>query len=231
VTDNALTDTTSFDLDRLPGAAADVFTREGTAATVHITSAGTEEVTRGCKAWPETQIVETSLHAWRFGLAREVATPLQVQSAFSNSNDSAALAAAAIRLITILRDSSDAAFSGVPFTIGWIYQLGLGDSDAFIADAVRRINTEATAREQHVLFIAEKPRSSREFRVAYVQRRSGREETVQVPDLLGAVRASGTGTIGVFVTLDYTDGLRVIYIERESADRWQLRWQSAYAGC
>lgn len=230
LTDATLADTSSFELDSLPHGQVVLYSRgqKSTPATVEV--GGNEDDPRGCKSWPSARLGSYRGEAWSFGLAAGAARELPLHTWGSLlTADSVAATASVIQIASTVR--SDSTFDGIPFGIRYLYRLELGGGRTVIADAMRRINTEANVREQHVLVIAERTGASGRYRAAYSEAQTGREDAVRVPEIVGAVLLGENRRPALFVSLEYSEGSRLILLERDPSSRWVLRWRSAYTGC
>lgn len=230
LTDLTLSDTSSFELDSLPNAAISLFSPDRKQTAVTITAGESEETPRGCKTWPTARISASAGDRWKVGLATSVADVLPI------SGWGASLAADSIdaaRNVVAIASSArgDSAFRGIPFGVRFLYRVELRNSRVIIADAIRRINTEANVREEHVLLIAEREKGEKEYVGAFRETQRGQEDEVRVPEILGALLLGENRRAAVFVSLEYSEGARVLLVERLSASKWILRWRSAYAGC
>lgn len=230
LTDASLTDTSSFELDSLPHAQIVLYSRGRKSTVSTIEGSGNEDDPRGCKSWPGARLGSYHGEVWSFGLAAEVARDLPLHGWGSVlTADSVEAAAAVIQIASTIH--TDSTFVGIPFGIRYLYRLELGGVRTVISDAVRRINTEANVREQHVLVIAERTGTSGRYRAAYREAQTGREEAVRVPEILGAVLLGENRRAAVLVSLEYSEGSRLILFERDPSARWLPRWKSAYTGC
>jgi len=230
LTDNTLADTSSFDLDVLPQSSVSLYSRNRKSTLATIAGGGSEEAPRGCKTWPTARLDSFPGDSWRFGLAANVAEDLPLPNwGPSLANDSTEATRAVVRIASGARN--DSVFQGVPFTVRFLYRLELGDSRVIVADAVRRINTEANVREEHALIIAERAHDSAWYTAAYRETQMGREDEVRVPEIVGAVLLGENRRPALFISLEYSEGARLLLFERLGANRWVLRWRSAYSGC
>ncbi|HUQ21044.1 MAG TPA: hypothetical protein VM099_15600 [Gemmatimonadaceae bacterium] len=232
LTDATLTDTSSFELDSLPHAEIVLYSRGQKSTPATIEGSGTEDDPRGCKSWPGARLGSYRGEAWSFGLAADVARELPLHTWGSLlTADSVDAAAAIIQIAATVRN--DSTFAGIPFGVRYLYRLELGGGGGrtIVADAVRRINTEANVREQHVLVIAERIGTSSRYRGAYREAQTGREDAVRVPEIVGAVLLGENRRPALFVSLEYSEGSRLVLLERDPSARWVSRWRSAYTGC
>jgi hypothetical protein len=230
LTDATLTDTSSFELDSLPHGQIVLYSRgqKSTPATVEVS--GNEDDPRGCKTWPSARLGSYRGEAWSFGLATDVARELPLHTWGSLlASDSVDAAAAIIEIASAVR--TDSTFDGIPFGVRYLYRIEVAGGRTIVADAMRRINTEANVREQHVLVIADRNGASGRYRAAYSEAQTGREDAVRVPEIVGAVLLGENRRPALFVSLEYSEGSRLILLERDAASRWVLKWRSAYSGC
>lgn len=230
LTDKTLTDTSSFDLDSLPQSSVSLYSRNRKSALATITGGGSEEAPRGCKTWPTARLESSPGDDWRFGLAANVGEDLPLLNwGPALAKDSVEAVRALVRIASGSRN--DSIFLGVPFTVRFLSRLELNDSRVVVADAVRRINTEANVREEHALVIAERVRDSSRYSAGYRETQMGREDEVRVPEVVGAVLLGENRRPALFISLEYSEGARLLLLERLGASRWVLRWRSAYSGC
>lgn len=230
LTDQTLTDTSSFELDSLPNSRISLFSRTRKSTFATIAGGGSEDSPRGCKTWPSARLESYHGDAWSFGLAAGVAQELPMHGwGPPLAPDSNQAVRDVIRIASTA--GNDSTFAGIQFAIRYLYRIELGASRAIIADAVRRINTEANVREEHVLVVAERARGSSENVVGFMETQMGREDDVRVPEIAGAVLLGENRRPGILVSLEYSEGSRLLLLERIATSRWVLRWRSAYAGC
>lgn len=230
LTDATLSDTSSFELDSLPHSQVTLFSRSQKSTPAVISGGGTEDTPRGCKSWPSARLESYKGNGWSFGLAADVARELPLHIWGSElAVDSAQAAHDVTQIAAAAR--ADSAFSGIPFSVRYLYRLELGATRAVVADAVRRINTEANVREEHALVIAERSNSSDRYIPVYRETQSGREDVVKVPEIIGGVLLGENRRPAIFVSLEYSEGSRLLLLEREPSSKWAPRWKSAYSGC
>lgn len=230
LTDATLTDTSSFDLDSLPHSQVTLFSRSQKSTPAVISGGGTEDTPRGCKSWPSARLDSYKGNGWSFGLAADVARELPLHI-WGNELSADSVQAAHDVILIAAAAPTDSTFTGIPFSIRYLYRLELGSVRVVVADVVRRINTEANVREEHVLVIAERAASSGRYTPAYREIQTGREEVVKVPEIMGAVLLGENRRPAILVSLEYSEGSRLVLLERERSSKWALRWRSAYSGC
>lgn len=230
LTDKSLSDTSSFELDSLPDAAISLFSQNRKPLSAVIAGGGTEETLRGCKSWPTARLQSDPGTGWRIGLATGTAAEIPLQDWGPGLKTDSTIAAAEV-IALASKGRADSVFGGIPFAVRFLHRIELGNSRAIVADAVRRINTEANVREEHVLIVAESANKSSRYSPAYRESQAGREDEVRVPEIAAAVLLGENRRPALFVTLEYSEGARLLLIERMAAFRWVLRWRSAYSGC
>lgn len=230
LTDRTLSDTSTFELDSLPRAQVRLFSR-GQKSSLAVIAGGQSELTpRGCASWPSARLESYRGDAWSLGLAADAARELPLHTwGASLAADSLQAASGVIAAAAAAR--SDPSFSGIPFGIRYMYRIELGGIRAAVGDAVRRINTEANVREEHALIVVERAPGESRYLPAYREIQTGREDDVPVPEVVGAVLLGENRTPSLFISLEYSEGSRLLLIERNGSAVWKLRWRSAYTGC
>jgi hypothetical protein len=158
--------------------------------------------------------------------------PLDSIEGFASA-DSALLAADIARIASALPGDTSATFRGLPFVVTKAWRTRLpGGPDVLIAIVVRNVNQEANPQQERILLIAERDPATptARFTAQYSERRAGLEETIETTDPIAVVLLGVDRRPAVVVTRDAGNGVSYSFIER-TADRWQRRWASAYAGC
>jgi hypothetical protein len=102
-----------------------------------------------------------------------------------------------------------------------------------VAHLVRRVNQEASPREEQTLLIAERDSgaTSGPYRLAYAERDFGREEAVITPEVLAGVRFGTGGPPILVVARDNDAGISYRMIERVTPRQWRARWSSGAISC
>jgi len=238
--DSTLTDTTTFDLDRVRSTELDLFSRAGKvvpARSTDSTRAGTAAAS--CTAWPTVRLSPIGggggrLKGWSVAVAAGSATAIPLDSIEDDPPaDSAKLAAEVTRLAAAIPNDTAPAFRGLPFTVLTARRFTPAPGvDAVVAQLVRRVNQEARPYEQHILVIGERDaKAGGRYSTAYFERVSGPEETIETSEILAALRLGAEGVPTIVLGRDYGDGTAYSLIERSADGHWRLRWSSAYAGC
>lgn len=237
-TDSTLTTATRFALDRIGEQRVELFTPAGRVGSARLLPPE-PAAAQGCTAWPQSRVLADSepLGPWSVAFAAGLAQPIPLDSiAGLSPADSAQLAAQIARIASVLPEDSTSLFRGLPFIVRSARRFTpVAGVQAVATAVVRRVSSEATPVAEHLFIIAERPAGTPLARYApvYLERVSGREETLEIVELLAAV-ALGTPPDRrptLVVNRDYGDGTAFSLVERVSAQRWRLRWSSAYAGC
>jgi hypothetical protein len=149
-----------------------------------------------------------------------------------SSADSAALATKIAQTVAALPAASDPGFRGLPFRVRSAYTFRADSIEGVIADVVRIVAEEANPRIEHFFVIGERPaRSEASYKIAYVSRSAGAEETVQATELLAIILIGPSRRPVAVVNVEYDEGGKLGLLERTAPGQWQFRWRSAYTGC
>jgi len=226
------------DTASLHGAHLDLFSRGGPAghAVLMPTTAGT--LTGDCTAWPAARVESLDQAGaapgpWAVALTagHAVSLPLDSVQALAPA-DSARRAADVVRVAASLAGDTAAAFRALPFVVRRAGRGVLDDGTALIAaEIVRRVNEEATPREEHILLVIERDTVTGRSVAAYSERVSGPEDDVESSEFLAALHLSARRTPVLVVSRDYGDGGAYSLLERTAPGHWRVRWSSAYTGC
>ena len=252
-TDTTLAPTTSFAMGSAEGMRVDLFSRAGMmgAATLESPAPGEARTrrsapagdstgdstggTHACTAWPTASVVPDSqpLPPWTVAFAAGYALPVHLDSITSlPSADSAWLAVEVARVASALPQDTASALRGLPFVVHnvWLFSPDSG-VEALVASVGRRVNQEASQEVEQLFLVGERTAGGRvrDYSAVYTERVVGAEETLELSDLLAAVRLGGRTTL--VIGRDYGDGTAYALLERSSGGRWSIRWSSAYAGC
>lgn len=238
VTDSTLGEGPPPDTAALRGAHIDLFARGGTTGRAILvpTTAGT--LTGDCTAWPAARVESldpagAAPGPWAIALAagRAVSLPLDSVQALAPV-DSARRAADVVRVAAALPGDTAPAFRGLPFVVRRAGRGLLDDGTAVIAaEIVRRVNEEATPREEHILLVIERDTVTGTSVAAYSERVSGPEDDVESSEFLAALHLSPRRTPVLVISRDYGDGGAYSLLERTAPGHWRVRWNSAYTGC
>ncbi len=238
--DSTLTDTTTFDADRVGSTELDLFSRAGKVGTTRSAdSARTQTAAANCTAWPTVRLSPArngggALKGWSVGVAAGSATAIPLDSIEDDPPaDSAKLAVEVTRLAAALPGDTAPAFRALPFAVLTARRFTpVPGVEAVVAHLVRKVNQEARPYEQHIVVIGERDaKAGGRYSTAYFERVSGPEETIETSDVLAALRLGAEGRPTIVLGRDYGDGTAYSLIERGDDGKWRLRWSSAYAGC
>lgn len=238
-TDSTLAPSTEHDLAALDGLEVDLFTQAGPAGRARLVAPEQGASPRGdmCTAWPTARIAPAAepLSPWTVAVeaGRAESIPLDSVSALSPP-DSARLVAAVARVASSLPQDTASGFSGLPFVVRAVRRFEpVPGREAFVADVVRRVNQEASQKVEHIFLVAERAAGATRapYVPVYVERSEGPEETLELRDVLAALRLGPDGPPALVVARDYGDGAAYALVERGEGGRWRAVWSSAYAGC
>jgi hypothetical protein len=239
-------DSASFDLTRLRNERVELFAG-GRVVGEAVVGGMVREDARSCPAWPRARLsvpapgsrtdtkADAALPTWSVAFAAGRTTPIAFDSIESLSRaDSARLAINVAKVASALPEDTSKAFRGLPFNVRSALRFSPAPGvEAFIAEVRRSLNLEADPRQEHLLIIGERnasePGSS--FTMAYFERSSGPEESVETTDVLAIVSIAGRATPSIILSRDFGDGVAYALLERQGSGKWTLRWTSAYAGC
>ena len=173
--------------------------------------------------------------AWSVGFvdAHVVAVPLDSVDVLS-PRDSAALAAEAARLASVVTAPTGSAFQGLRFAAHEIRRFTAAPGvQAFAAQLSRQVNQEANPQEEQTLLIAERDSgmTTGPYKLAYAERSFGREEQVVTPEVIAAVRVGESPQPTLIVARDADAGLVYALVERTGSQRWRARWTSSPSRC
>ena len=230
--------------DSAPGAPAvlpvdvELFSRAGGVARVRVTSAAASGDADVCTGWPKARVERAGgddAPAWTVGFAATGVEGLPLDSIEGLSRpDSARLAAEVTRIASLLPGDTAASFRALPYHVRSARRFTPAEGvTGVVATLTRTVNQEAQPLGEQLLVIAERPAGDRDARytVAYHERSSGREETLEAADPLAAVLLGAARRPTLVIARDYYEGTAYSLVERVGPSRWRVRWTSAYGGC
>lgn len=235
-TDSTLAATTRFDTGMVPELSMELFSPAGRLGTASLNLVPATP-RAGCTGWPIARVIanNTGIPFWTVAFEAGHAEPVALDSIEAlSSRDSARVAADVARLASTLPENSASPFRGLPFIVRSVRHFTpVPGVEAFVADIVRRLGLEANPRVEHLVLVAERPAGTpaTRYEVAYSERVDGAEETIEMTELLAAVRLGDDLHPTLVLSRDYGDGTAYALLERVGAERWRLQWSSAYAGC
>ena len=209
-------------------ASASLLGRSGDVQTADLASVSDSA---GCHVAPLTAAPPP--HAWTVGFIGGVVGPLPVDSAASIAHaDSVQLVASLNRLASAMPNDSAGRFTGLPFVVQSLWRVLVPDGPTVVAGAlVRQINQEATPLQERTFVIGERRGTDTAFAMAYAERSSGQEETVESRELLAAILIGDAKTPAIVLSRDYGDENAYSIVERQADGRWRLRWTSRRRHC
>ena len=241
VTDSTFGDSALMDLAPIRGSRVTLYSRRGEVGSATVigedTTAQADSSDDACEDWPLVRLRNESrgpTAPWTVGIAAGHARSIPLDSMdHAARGDSARLADEVVRLAAGLPGDTAQAFRGLPYYVRSVRRFQPSPGvQALVADVSRRINQEADPREEQLLFIAEgdSGRTDGPWRVAFSERASGHEGTVETHDILAAL-AIGAARRPTLVLARYVgDGVAYALLERDGPARWALRWVSAASG-
>jgi hypothetical protein len=230
IADDTFSDTATFVLDSLPGGRIDLFNRNGKVATTTIAGGAPDVTPGGCRSWPKALLSNSITDSsWTVGLQSGVASGVRVTTPASASDSTEA--ANTIGRIMAAAPNTDPTFHDLPISVRAVYRFVIGADSYLLADAIRRINTEANVREEHNLILASKGSDDNAFTLAYSDRQIGTEERVAIPDLLTVVLLGENRRPALLLDYESAGRSRLVLLQRNEQGRWTSRWRSASTGC
>ncbi|HEY0529928.1 MAG TPA: hypothetical protein VGD02_13960 [Gemmatimonadaceae bacterium] len=215
------------------GLTFDLFGRGGRLKT-SVTASPLAVVTArdGCYSWPLVRL-HGGAADWSVGLQSGHAVSVALDSIETRSStDSAALAVSLAQMAAVLPLASEPTFRGLPFRVRSAYTFHLDSTEVVVADVVRTVNEEANPRVEHLFIVGERPAgTAAKFTADYYSRTAGAEDTVQATDVLAVLQLGADKHATVVVNVEYDDGGKLGFIERDVAGHWAATWTSAYTGC
>jgi hypothetical protein len=124
------------------------------------------------------------------------------------------------------------ALRGIPYVVRRGYRFTVpGASPIMIAEISRSLPQEANPAQELMLLIVEQDSLTSRYRLAYVERASGTEETLESTELLVAGQVASRSEAVILLARDSGDGVTYSILERDGPRQWRVRWNSPYAGC
>lgn len=207
--------------------------RDGRAQEATI-AARTEAHGEACAGFPIWRLTsDAGIEPWSIGVAGGALRAVSMDSLGALSpNDSSRLTAQVTRLASALPSEDGERFRGLPFAVQSLFRFRLpSGGEALAANLLRQIGQEAQPLEERTLLIAERDSGSTEYRLAYHERSSGNEETVESRDILAAALLGQAREPLLFVGRDFGDRAAYSLIDRQASGQWRLRWTSARVRC
>ncbi len=232
LTDSTLAASSKFELQALASTSIDLFNASGLVGNSTLEVSSQQSDQSGCVRWPIGRLITPIRSGWSVGLEKGRATGLALDSMERmRGADSTKFVADVVKAAGSIRDTGDPVFRGIPFSVRKAYRFLTTSVSTVVAEVVRKINEEATPREEHVLLVADRPSTGSEYQVGFYRRSAGNEETVETNEVLVALRLVKSNRPAIVITFDHEDGGQFGLLERVDERNWQLVWRSAYTGC
>lgn len=253
-TDSTMTPAAGFEMGVADGMEVELFSPAGLVGRATLTNpapgvpahaaragGGADSMAAGdvasCTAWPRARVLPATepVTPWTVAFAAGRALPIPLDSIGALAPaDSARLAAEVARVASTLPQDTTSMFRGLPFVVRSARRFSpVPGVQAVAATVTRRVNQEANQRTEQLFLVAERVGESERgsYSAVYTERVEGEEETMELSDVLAAVRLGQDGRPTLVIGRDYGDGSSYSLIERTAGGRWRVQWSSAYAGC
>ena len=196
----------------------------------------------GCPTWPVAALrVDTvaepgpvdllGARGWLVGVPTGKATGVPLDSIEAMpARDSAMLAANLTRLASGLGDDTTSVFQGLPFAVRRAWRTRDLSEPLVLAVLVRRIPQEDRPLEERTTLVVTASGDPRSWRIAWVDRMSGREEEVIATEPLAVLQTGSPVHLDILLGRDDGSGTALALLQREGA-RWRVRWESPVGGC
>lgn len=231
-------DTVTFDLARYRSMSLDLFSGGRRLGAANVGANVALDVPEDCSAWPVVRLngvaADSSSTSWQIAFASDRFQVLAIDSLSTfPRTDSLRLVNELARVASAAPGDTVQAMRGIPFVVRRAYRAMLpGGIGAVIAEVGRALNQEANPIQEHLLIIAERDSSAKEYRLAYLERSSGGEEMLESSELLLIGVPRGRAQPMVLLARYLGDGVVYSMLDRTAPDgKWRLRWSSPYAGC
>lgn len=227
-------DTARFDVGIAAGRVYDLFAGGRHVGTGKAGRAVSADVPTDCSAWPHVSFAADSLvSGWTVALEQGRFTAFAPESiATLPRPDSARLVMELARIASAAPHDTVEALRGIPYVVRRGYRFAVpGGPSLILAEISRSLPQEASPVQEVMFLVAEQDSLTSRFRLAYVERASGTEETLESTELLVAGRVTGREEPVVLLVRDSGDGVTYSVLERHGPREWRVRWNSPYAGC
>ncbi|MEO6445389.1 MAG: hypothetical protein ABIZ91_02525 [Gemmatimonadaceae bacterium] len=191
-----------------------------------------------CSGWPMVQLAgvaaDSAARGWTIAFERGKVLPIAFDSiAGLPSADSSRLAVELARIASGMPGDTLSELRGIPYQVRRAYRFAIAPGvEGILAEIQRTLNQEASPKQEHLLFVAERDSTTRgRYEVAYFERSSGGEEMLESTELLSVARFGPRQDVGLFVARYVGDGLIYSLLQRTGSRRWRHRWSSPYTGC
>jgi hypothetical protein len=187
-----------------------------------------------CSSWPHVSLaVDSQAVGWTVALEQGRFNPVTPDSiAALPRADSTRLVMELARIASAAPGDTVEALQGIPYVVRRGYRFTVpGAPSIMLAEISRSLPQEAFPAQEVMLLLVEQDSLTSRYRLAYVERASGTEETVESTELLVAGQVTGQNQLVMLLARDSGDGVTYSILEREGPRKWRVRWNSPYAGC
>jgi hypothetical protein len=239
ITDSTSSDDVHFDSALARNTSVELFHRAGGGNPARVSAmTGGEWDADQCIEWPAAKVITattgTATPGWTVAFLKGRAKALALDTIETMSHqDSARLAADITRLVSTVPNDTARTFRGIPYSVRTAYRFTpVAGVDAVVADVVRRLNQEATPREEHTLVVGERASgSTAPYRLGYREVTAGSDETIESSDVLAAVTIGTPPHVDLVLARQGYESNAYALLERQPNGSWRLRWTSAHTGC
>lgn len=227
-------DTTRFDVGIAAGRVYDLFAGGRRVGSGRAGRAVSADVPADCSAWPHVSLAaDSQATGWAVALEQGRFTAFAPESiAALPRPDSARVVMELARVASAAPHDTVEALRGIPYVVRRGYRFAVpGGPPMILAEISRSLPQEASPVQEVMLLVAEQDSLTSRYQLAYAERASGSEETLESIELLVAGYVTGRAQPVILLVRDSGDGVTYSVLEREGPRQWRVRWNSPYAGC
>lgn len=229
-------DSSRFDLSAIRNARFDLLLSGRRVGSARTGSTIPPESPDECVAWPHVTLevpADSQPSSWTVGVIGGRFSPIEPDSIAGQSRrDSLRITMELTRIASSAPGDTVESLKGIPYVIRRGYLIDPSGLPAIVlAEVTRSLNQEASPTQEHMLLIVERAEDQPRYRLAYVERTSGPEESLESTELLTAGMVRGASQPSILLARYIGDGVAYSLLERTDDGNWRLRWTSAYAGC
>lgn len=227
-------DTAHFDVGIAQNRVYDLFAGGRRVGSGRAGRAVSTDVPDECSAWPHVGFAADSQAAgWAVAMEQGRFLAFAPDSiAALPRPDSARIVVELARIASAAPHDTVEALRGIPYVVRRGYRFAVpGGPTMVLAEISRSLPQEASPVQEVMLLIAEQDSLTSRYRLAYMERTSGTEETLESTELLVAGFVTGRDQPVILLVRDSGDGVTYSVLEREGPRQWHVRWNSPYAGC
>jgi hypothetical protein len=227
-------DTAHFDIGVARGRIYDLFAGGRRVGSGRAGRAVTTDVPDDCSAWPHIALTtDSQAVGWTVALEQGRFTAVTPDSiAAMPRADSTRLVMELARIASAAPGDTVEALRGIPYVVRRGYRFTVpGAPPMIFAEISRSLPQEAYPAQEVMLLVVEQDSLTLRYRLAYMERASGTEETLESTELLLVGQVTGRNQPVILLARDSGDGVTYSLLEREGPRQWHVRWNSPYAGC